>query len=234
MRPAIGSVPAPAPVTGTNTAPATIIFGTDTNSLWALVIYLIAMAVIVVLWLAASPFTLRYPRVIQAVGRASIGWLKGLMEWFVPKGTYSESDISQYFWPNGKMPDRDAFAALAADDWASYRLRVGGLVAHPRDFTLADLRAMDKHEQITQHYCIQGWSGIAKWGGVSMRAICEAAGPTAEAVMRLKFTSGMILLSTSAMTFGRLPDCSDLSFLIVSSTSVDSRLIQASGASSAA
>ena len=122
-------------------------------------------------------FTLRYPRVIQAVGRASIGWLKGLMEWFVPKGTYSESDISQYFWPNGKMPDRDAFAALAADDWASYRLRVGGLVAHPRDFTLADLRAMDKHEQITQHYCIQGWSGIAKWGGVLVSDIMAVVEP---------------------------------------------------------
>ncbi len=154
-----------------------IIFGTDTNSLWALVIYLIAMAVIVVLWLAASPFTLRYPRVIQVVGRTSLGWLKGLMEWFVPKGTYSESDISQYFWPNGKMPDRDAFAALAADDWASYRLRVGGLVAHPRDFTLADLRAMDKHEQITQHYCIQGWSGIAKWGGVLVSDIMAVVEP---------------------------------------------------------
>lgn len=24
------------------------------------------------------------------------------------------------------------------------------------------------YEQTTQHLCIQGWSGVAKWGGVSM------------------------------------------------------------------
>ncbi len=40
---------------------------------------------------------------------------------------------------------------------------VDGLVEHPREFSLAELRAMPKQEQITTHFCIQGWSGVAKW-----------------------------------------------------------------------
>ncbi|WP_280923678.1 molybdopterin-dependent oxidoreductase [Streptomyces roseochromogenus] len=42
---------------------------------------------------------------------------------------------------------------------------------------LRQLRAMPRHEQITQHFRIQGWSGIAKWGGVSMRTIIDLVKP---------------------------------------------------------
>lgn len=45
------------------------------------------------------------------------------------------------------------------------------------DLSLAELRALPYHEQITQHFCIQGWSGIAKWGGVSMQTIIELVKP---------------------------------------------------------
>src|SRR6185437_12498977 len=41
--------------------------------------------------------------------------------------------------------------------------------------------AMPKQEQITTHFCIQGWSGVAKWGGVPMRHILELVKPTAQA-----------------------------------------------------
>jgi DMSO/TMAO reductase YedYZ molybdopterin-dependent catalytic subunit len=40
---------------------------------------------------------------------------------------------------------------------------------------------MPKQEQITQHYCIQGWSGIAKWGGVPMRDIIALVRPLPQA-----------------------------------------------------
>lgn len=28
---------------------------------------------------------------------------------------------------------------------------------------MTELWALPRHEQITQHFCIQGWSGVAKW-----------------------------------------------------------------------
>jgi hypothetical protein len=56
-----------------------------------------------------------------------------------------------------------------------------GLVEAPQDFTLADLKAMPKQEQITTDFCIQGWSGVAKWGGTSMHHILNMQRPTSHA-----------------------------------------------------
>ncbi|OAT68375.1 oxidoreductase [Mycobacteroides immunogenum] len=180
-----------------------IVFGTDTHSYWALVIYLVAMAVIVVLWLLASPITLRHPRTVQKIGRASIGWIKGLIEWLPPGATYSEKDISPYFWANGTLPTSDTYRQLQVGDWADYRLHVGGLVQNPTDFTYGDLLAMDKSEQITQHYCIQGWSGIAKWGGVPMADILSIVVPHPSA----KWVVFRSLADGSEPGGGRYYDC---------------------------
>jgi L,D-transpeptidase catalytic domain/Oxidoreductase molybdopterin binding domain len=40
---------------------------------------------------------------------------------------------------------------------------------------------MAKQDQITTHFCIQGWSGVAKWGGVPMREILGLVKPMPEA-----------------------------------------------------
>jgi DMSO/TMAO reductase YedYZ molybdopterin-dependent catalytic subunit len=56
---------------------------------------------------------------------------------------------------------------IISEPWAASpgirNLRIGGLVEHPQDISFADLRAMPKQSQITTHFCIQGWSGVAKW-----------------------------------------------------------------------
>lgn len=158
-----------------------IVFGTDTDSYWALAIYLLAMGAIATLWLLASPFTLRHPRAVQRIGRRCVGWIKALMEWFHPDATYSAKDVSPYFWANGTLPTSPDYRALAAKNWDGYRLKVGGLVEHPTEFSYADLLAMDKHEQTTAHYCIQGWSGIATWGGVQMSTLLDIVRPVPSA-----------------------------------------------------
>jgi DMSO/TMAO reductase YedYZ molybdopterin-dependent catalytic subunit len=40
---------------------------------------------------------------------------------------------------------------------------------------------MPRQTQITTHFCIQGWSGVAEWGGVPMRHILERVQPMPEA-----------------------------------------------------
>ena len=70
-----------------------------------------------------------------------------------------------------RTPRRSTISWRAASP--SYRLRISGLVEAPQEFSLADLKAMPKQEQITTHFCIQGWSGVAKWGGVPMRDILD-------------------------------------------------------------
>ena len=73
---------------------------------------------------------------------------------------------------------------------SSYRLRIGGLVEAPQEFSLADLKAMAKQEQITTHFCIQGWSGVAEWGGVPMRDILDLVKPTSGGALRRVLFAG--------------------------------------------
>ena len=157
-------------------------FGGVNDASWSgFPLFLLAMAILVVCWLAVSPLTIRFARQVQHVGQFMIGWLMGLAEGWDPRSQLTEKDISPYFWPNGTMPNSKAFDALLAEDFASYRLRIDGLVEVPLNLSLVDLKTMTKQEQITTHFCIQGWSGVAKWGGVPMRDILALVKPTSEA-----------------------------------------------------
>src|SRR5699024_9807879 len=128
------------------------------------------------------PFTYRHPRVVQRVGYALIGPLQRLFEYVNPEpGAFTEEHISPYFWHNGTYPETVEYKQLEANDFTDWRLHVYGLVEHPTDFSLDELKALPYHEQITQHFCIQGWSGVAKWGGVQMSTIMGIVKPLPEA-----------------------------------------------------
>jgi DMSO/TMAO reductase YedYZ molybdopterin-dependent catalytic subunit len=47
--------------------------------------------------------------------------------------------------------------------------------------SLTELRALPKQTQITRHNCIQGWTGIAQWGGVPVSEILRLCQPLPEA-----------------------------------------------------
>lgn len=158
-----------------------ITLGRDTGGLGGLGLYLSWMAVVGLAWYAATPFTLRHPRQVQRVGERLIGPIEGLFEHLDPRpGEYAERDIAPHLWPNGKMPETEQYDAMAADNFARYRLRISGLVENPLELTFDEIKALPRQQQITAHHCIQGWSGVAKWTGVPMREICELAKPTAD------------------------------------------------------
>src|SRR5262249_33859217 len=129
-----------------------------------------------------TPFTIKRARFVQKTGRFVIGGLKRVAERWDPTTEESEEQISPHFWPNHhKLPESPEYDALLASGFAGYRLRLGGLVEHPQEISFADLKAMPKQSQITTHFCIQGWTGVAKWSGVPMRYILERVKPKEEA-----------------------------------------------------
>jgi len=150
----------------------------DASGVW---LFAVGIATIVLLWLLATPLTLRFARTVQQTGRALVGWMMAGMERWQPSAEYAEKDISPFFWTNGTPPDTNEYHRLKAGGFADYKLKIGGLVEHPVAISFWDLTRMPKHEQITQHYCIQGWSGIAKWGGVSMSDLMDVVRPKPEA-----------------------------------------------------
>ena len=144
-------------------------------------VFAVVAAVLIASWLLATPLTIRFARAVQNIGKFMVGGLKGVAELWNPTIQYTEKDISPHFWANGTLPVSDEFKALQKDGFVNYKLRVGGLVENPEEFSYAELKAMPKQEQITEHFCIQGWSGVAKWGGVPMRDILDIVKPTPQA-----------------------------------------------------
>jgi DMSO/TMAO reductase YedYZ molybdopterin-dependent catalytic subunit len=95
---------------------------------------------------------------------------------------FTEADLSPEFRSNGTDdPDSPAYQELAKNNFADWRLEVGGLVEQPAKFSLADLRAMPGRTQITRHDCVEGWSAIGKWTGVPLSQILAKVRPRASA-----------------------------------------------------
>lgn len=86
--------------------------------------------------------------------------------------TYPESMITRPF-PFNAYYSEDEVREV---DEESYRLEVTGMVADKRRWTLPELRAMEQHDQVTRHICVEGWSAIGKWGGVRFAEFLSRVG----------------------------------------------------------
>lgn len=90
---------------------------------------------------------------------------------------YARADISPFFRGNGSTnPTNGDYQAHAAAGFRDWRLRVGGLVEQPLEFSLAQLRALPQRTQITRHDCVEGWSAIGEWTGPRLALLLDAVG----------------------------------------------------------
>jgi len=89
---------------------------------------------------------------------------------------FREADISPVFRSNGtSLPGTPLYRRLLENEFAAYRLAVGGLVVQPLSLSLAALRALPARTQITRHDCVEGWSAIGKWTGVPLGSVLKLA-----------------------------------------------------------
>jgi methionine sulfoxide reductase catalytic subunit len=159
-----------------------IVRGTDDASPAGLYLGLVGIAVVVASNALANWAAWRRPRTVQhAAGRIVTPVMQFVLDRPVPVAQFSREEISPFFWINGKMPTCEEWKKLAADEFKDYRLKVSGLVENPVELSLDDLRALGKETQITLHHCIQGWSGIAEWGGLPLAGLMNLVRPTLEA-----------------------------------------------------
>jgi methionine sulfoxide reductase catalytic subunit len=148
----------------------------------AITIAVLALIVVTVIYVWASWQSLRNRRGMQhALGFLVDPVRKALLQRGVSRQHYKQSDISPYFWVNGRPPESEEYKHLAQHNFLDWKLEVSGLVANPTAFSLEDLRKLSKQTQITKHNCIQGWSGVAEWGGVPLTEILKLCGALPEA-----------------------------------------------------
>ena len=163
-----------------------IVFGHyDPNRVGQAYVTVIATIIVVVaLWIAMSYWTLTDTRRSQRIlWDATRGIRRVTVDRFrsqqAVKRPWTEKDISKFHWVNTRTPSREEspeYQELAANDFADFRLEVGGMVSAPASFSLAELKAISSQSQITMHTCMQGWTGIAKWTGIRVRDLLAQVG----------------------------------------------------------
>ena len=95
---------------------------------------------------------------------------------------FAPNERSPVFRANGtRTPSGDAYARHMATNFADWQLVVDGMVARPQAIPLAALKTMPARSQITRHDCVEGWSAIAKWTGVSLKRLLGQAGISPQA-----------------------------------------------------
>jgi DMSO/TMAO reductase YedYZ molybdopterin-dependent catalytic subunit len=171
-----------------------IVIGTDDQKPIGMYLGFVGIGVVVLSWIVAHYISWRHPRGVQHALKGVTYPMQLLtLNRLLPRQRYKETEISPYFWPNGKMPARDDWKHMAASGFDSFRLKVGGLVNNPVELSLADLQRLGEVEHITMHHCIQGWSGIARWGGVPMEKLIKLVRPKPEARVVAFFSFGEAL-----------------------------------------
>ncbi len=171
-----------------------IVVGTDDANPVGLILGLLGIGGVVLINVLANWTAWKHPRAVQHVSKAIVSpVMRSLLARSTPLAEFRREDVSSFFWVNGNMPTSDEWNALATDGFRNYRLVVRGLVENPVTLSLDDLHALGKKTQVTLHHCIQGWSGIAAWGGLPLAEVIALARPrpNAKAVVFYSFSEGV-------------------------------------------
>jgi methionine sulfoxide reductase catalytic subunit len=148
----------------------------------AVAIALAFLATLFGLHVWATRRSLRKPRATQDALQRIVDPIQGrLLQPLVSRQRYQPESITADPRPNGRPPRHDRYRELAERGFDGWRFEVGGLVERQLSLSLADLRTMEPERQVTLHKCIQGWSYIAEWGGVPLKALLDHCGPTPQA-----------------------------------------------------
>ncbi len=95
---------------------------------------------------------------------------------------FAPEQRSPVFRANGtRQPRGQDYARHMAANFADWQLVIDGMVARPQAIALDALRRMPARSQITRHDCVEGWSAIAKWTGVPLKALLDSAGVSPQA-----------------------------------------------------
>ncbi len=89
---------------------------------------------------------------------------------------YRPEQMSPVFRANGTLnPGGTQYAGWVAENFASFRLVIDGLVNRPQSLSLAQIKSMPARSQITKHDCVEGWTAIGKWHGPTVGALLKLA-----------------------------------------------------------
>jgi DMSO/TMAO reductase YedYZ molybdopterin-dependent catalytic subunit/thiosulfate reductase cytochrome b subunit len=150
----------------------------DVHGALGLIVGLAGLGGVIVIHIVTTWYSLRHPRLVQRRTQLLTDPLRrALFNRGSSAQQYTRAEISPYFRVNGRPPAEASYAEMARQSFANFALEVDGLVEQPLRLTLAELRSWPKQTQIAKHNCIQGWSAVASWGGVSLADLMQRCRP---------------------------------------------------------
>jgi DMSO/TMAO reductase YedYZ molybdopterin-dependent catalytic subunit/thiosulfate reductase cytochrome b subunit len=148
----------------------------------AIAMALTFLGALIVLHVWATRRSLQEPRAMQnALQRVVDPVQARLLQPLVSRQRYPRERITEDPRPNGRPPHHDRYRELVQRGFTDWRFEIGGLVERRLSLTLEDMRTVKSEHQVTLHKCIQGWSYIAEWEGVPLKALLDRCRPTAAA-----------------------------------------------------
>lgn len=155
-----------------------IVLGMSDTNWTGILLGLLGIGIVAALNALANWTAWKHPRIIQHMAKAIVSPVMGFfLDRPQPQAEFLPEEISPFFWVNGKIPTCDAWKGLTRNEFKDYRLKVFGSVENPVELSLIDLRALGQTTQIMLHHCIQGWSGIAEWGGLPLAELVKLVRP---------------------------------------------------------
>jgi DMSO/TMAO reductase YedYZ molybdopterin-dependent catalytic subunit len=118
-----------------------------------------------------------FRRILFSGEKINMGLQRALMDRNALAPEFSAEQMSPVFRTNGNSnPNTADYNRHVAENFANWRLEVGGLVDRPLRLSLPDIGAFPQRAQITRHDCVEGWSAIGKWQGPMLGNVLKAAG----------------------------------------------------------
>lgn len=120
-------------------------------------------------------------------------------------GTDSEGQQKEFSFSPGKalaplfedFRVRTVDPQVLADIIENWKLIVDGLVEKPTVFDFGDLLSLNRHNQITDFHCVEGWSVYdVPWNGVHISAIFDRVTPKKEASYITFYSIGDVYLES--------------------------------------
>jgi DMSO/TMAO reductase YedYZ molybdopterin-dependent catalytic subunit len=118
-----------------------------------------------------------FRRILFSGEKINMGLQRALMDRNALAPEFRPDQMSPVFRTNGNSnPNTADYNRHVAENFAGWRLEVGGLVDRPLRLSLSDIGAFPQRAQITRHDCVEGWSAIGKWQGPMLGNVLKAAG----------------------------------------------------------
>jgi sulfoxide reductase catalytic subunit YedY len=155
-----------------------MVLGINSRTNEGIVVGLAIIFLVGIIHYAATLASNKYPRKVQhTIGHFAEFFISHLLNRLRSCQQYQKSEISKYFRVNGYPPTGDEWLKLKESGFRDYNLTISGLVENPLSLSLAQIKNLPKHTQITKHHCVQGWTAIAEWGGVPIKEILSIVKP---------------------------------------------------------